>query len=123
MTALTLKQANLIINTATHVARELNLAPLTIVVLDNAGHVKALQREDGASEDAHGEGRRYGKGFEAEVGELEEEEHEPPIRLLVLGCALPHADDALGARLVSAQEREVRSEELGRGNEFGQQTD
>ena len=49
MTVLTLKQANLIINTATHVARELNLAPLTIVVLDSAGHVKALQREDGAS--------------------------------------------------------------------------
>ena len=42
MTVLTLKQANLIINTAVHVARELNLAPLTVVVLDAAGHVKAL---------------------------------------------------------------------------------
>ena len=49
MIALTLKQANLIINTATHIARELNLAPLTVVVLDTAGHVKAMQREDGAS--------------------------------------------------------------------------
>jgi uncharacterized protein GlcG (DUF336 family) len=49
MTVLTLKQANLIINTAVHVARELNLSPLTVVVLDAAGHVKALQREDGAS--------------------------------------------------------------------------
>jgi uncharacterized protein GlcG (DUF336 family) len=49
MTVLTLKQANLIINTATHIARELNLAPLTVVVLDTAGHVKAMQREDGAS--------------------------------------------------------------------------
>ena len=49
MSELTLKQANLIINTAIHVARELNLAPLTVVVLDSAGHVKALQREDGAS--------------------------------------------------------------------------
>jgi uncharacterized protein GlcG (DUF336 family) len=49
MTVLTLKQANLIINTAVHIARELNLAPLTVVVLDTAGHVKALQREDGAS--------------------------------------------------------------------------
>jgi len=37
------------INTAIHVARELNLAPLTVVVLDEAGHLKALQREDGAS--------------------------------------------------------------------------
>jgi uncharacterized protein GlcG (DUF336 family) len=49
MTVLTLKQANLIINTAVHIARELNMAPLTVVVLDAAGHVKALQREDGAS--------------------------------------------------------------------------
>jgi uncharacterized protein GlcG (DUF336 family) len=49
MTVLTLKQANLIINTAVHIARELNLAPLTVVVLDTAGHIKALQREDGAS--------------------------------------------------------------------------
>ncbi|MDD2659700.1 MAG: heme-binding protein [Methylococcales bacterium] len=49
MTVLTLKQANLIINTAVHIARELNLAPLTVVVLDAAGHVKALQREDGAT--------------------------------------------------------------------------
>ncbi|MDO9105426.1 MAG: heme-binding protein [Methylovulum sp.] len=49
MTALTLKQANLMINTAIHVARELNLAPLTVVVLDASGHVKAMQREDGAS--------------------------------------------------------------------------
>ena len=49
MTVLTLKQANLMINTAIHVARELNLAPLTVVVLDASGHVKAMQREDGAS--------------------------------------------------------------------------
>jgi uncharacterized protein GlcG (DUF336 family) len=49
MAILTLKQANLMINTALHVARELNMAPVTVVVLDSAGHVKALQREDGAS--------------------------------------------------------------------------
>lgn len=49
MTALSLKQANQIINTAIHVARELNLAPLTVVVLDTAGHLKAMQREDGAT--------------------------------------------------------------------------
>jgi len=49
MTVLTLKQANFMINTAIHVARELNLAPLTVVVLDAAGHLKAMQREDGAS--------------------------------------------------------------------------
>jgi len=49
VTVLTLKQANFIINTAIDIARELNLAPLTVVVLDAAGHVKAVQREDGAS--------------------------------------------------------------------------
>lgn len=49
MTILTLKQANQIIETALGKARELKLAPLTIVVLDVAGHLKAMQREDGAS--------------------------------------------------------------------------
>jgi uncharacterized protein GlcG (DUF336 family) len=49
MTAITLKQANKIIQTALVKARELNLAPLTVVVLDAAGHLKAMQREDGAS--------------------------------------------------------------------------
>lgn len=49
MSALTLTQANHIINTAIHVARELNMSPITVVVLDNAGHLKAMQREDGAS--------------------------------------------------------------------------
>jgi uncharacterized protein GlcG (DUF336 family) len=49
MTLLTLEKANLIIETAINKARELNLSPLTVVVLDEAGHLKALQREDGAS--------------------------------------------------------------------------
>ena len=49
MTILTLNQANQIIKTALRKARELDLAPLTIVVLDESGHLKALQREDGAS--------------------------------------------------------------------------
>jgi uncharacterized protein GlcG (DUF336 family) len=49
MTLLTLEKANKIIETAIRKARELNLSPLTVVVLDEAGHLKALQREDGAS--------------------------------------------------------------------------
>jgi len=49
MKTLTLEKANLIVNTAINKARKLNLAPLTVVVLDEAGHVKAMQREDGAS--------------------------------------------------------------------------
>lgn len=49
MTLLTLEKANQIIETAINKARELSLSPLTVVVLDDAGHLKALQREDGAS--------------------------------------------------------------------------
>ena len=49
MTSLTLKQANKIIQSALYKARELELAPLTVVVLDVAGHLIAMQREDGAS--------------------------------------------------------------------------
>jgi uncharacterized protein GlcG (DUF336 family) len=49
MLQLTLEKANKIINTATQKARSLNMAPLTVVVLDAAGHLKALQREDGAT--------------------------------------------------------------------------
>lgn len=49
MTLLTLEKANNIIETAINKARELGLSPLTVVVLDNSGHLKALQREDGAS--------------------------------------------------------------------------
>lgn len=49
MPRLTLAQANKIIEAALAKAREMNVKPLTVVVLDEAGHVKALQREDGAS--------------------------------------------------------------------------
>ena len=49
MSLLTLKKANKMIETAISKARELGLSPLTVVVLDEAGHLKALQREDGAS--------------------------------------------------------------------------
>ena len=49
MSLLTLEKANQIIETALNRARELELAPVTIVVLDEAGHLKAMQREDGAS--------------------------------------------------------------------------
>jgi uncharacterized protein GlcG (DUF336 family) len=49
MSLLTLEKANEIINAAINKARELNLSPVTVVVLDEAGHLKALQREDGAS--------------------------------------------------------------------------
>lgn len=46
---LTLKQANTICEKALEHARAKNYAKLTIVVLDEAGNLKAAQREDGAS--------------------------------------------------------------------------
>ena len=49
MSVLTLKKANQIINGALATARHLNLAPLTVVVLDENGFVKAMQVEDGAT--------------------------------------------------------------------------
>jgi uncharacterized protein GlcG (DUF336 family) len=49
MKSLTLEKANLIINAAINKARKLNMEPITVVVLDAAGHLKAMQREDGAT--------------------------------------------------------------------------
>ena len=49
MTALTLAQANLIIESALKRSQELGYKPMAVVVLDEAGHTKAAQRQDGAS--------------------------------------------------------------------------
>jgi uncharacterized protein GlcG (DUF336 family) len=49
MSELTLEQANKIIAVALVTARERGHKPMGVVVLDQSGHVKALQREDGAS--------------------------------------------------------------------------
>ena len=49
MSRLTLVQANKIIEAALAKARHLKVKPLAVVVLDEAGHVKAIQREDAAS--------------------------------------------------------------------------
>lgn len=47
--ALSLAQANSIIAAAFAKARAMNIKPLAVVVLDDSGHVKSAQREDGAS--------------------------------------------------------------------------
>lgn len=49
MTALPLAKSLKIINSAFAKAKELGLKPLAVVVLDAGGHVKASQRQDGAS--------------------------------------------------------------------------
>jgi uncharacterized protein GlcG (DUF336 family) len=49
MSKLSLKQANAVIDKALERARQMKIKPLAVVVLDDAGNVKAAQREDGAS--------------------------------------------------------------------------
>jgi uncharacterized protein GlcG (DUF336 family) len=49
MAALTLKQANIIIEKAFAKAREMKIKPLGVVVLDDSGNLVSAQREDGAS--------------------------------------------------------------------------
>jgi len=46
---LTLAQANAIATGAINAARDMGIPPVTVVVLDAAGNLKAMQREDGAS--------------------------------------------------------------------------
>jgi uncharacterized protein GlcG (DUF336 family) len=46
---LTLEQANQIASAALAAARSMQIPPVTVVVVDAAGHLKAMQREDGAS--------------------------------------------------------------------------
>jgi uncharacterized protein GlcG (DUF336 family) len=49
MTGLTLDHASTIVDKALEKGRELKLHPLTVVVLDAGGQLKALKREDGSS--------------------------------------------------------------------------
>ncbi|MDT7837915.1 GlcG/HbpS family heme-binding protein [Aquabacterium sp. OR-4] len=49
MSTLTLAQANALLAAALAAARAAGHAPMAVVVLDEAGHLKAAQREDGAS--------------------------------------------------------------------------
>ncbi len=49
MTSLTLNQANHIIEAALKRSNEKGYKPMAMVVLDEAGHVKSSQRQDGAS--------------------------------------------------------------------------
>jgi uncharacterized protein GlcG (DUF336 family) len=49
MTAMTLAQANKIIEVALQTARANGNRPMAVVVLDDSGYVRAVQREDGAS--------------------------------------------------------------------------
>lgn len=49
MPALTLAEANAIVAAAIKAARDMDIPPVAVVVLDASGNLKAMQREDGAS--------------------------------------------------------------------------
>ncbi len=49
MTAITLRKARTIISKALAKGREQDMKPLAVCVLDAGGHLKAFEREDGAS--------------------------------------------------------------------------
>ncbi|MWB78947.1 heme-binding protein [Pseudooceanicola sp. 216_PA32_1] len=49
MVAISLRKARTIVRKALEKGRELELKPLSVVVLDAGGHVQAFEREDGAS--------------------------------------------------------------------------
>lgn len=62
MTEITLRRARTIIRGILAKGREMELKPLSVVVLDAGGHVKAFEREDGASPGrfAIAHGKAYG---------------------------------------------------------------
>ena len=49
MSELTLKQANQLIEAVLSMARQMNLPPIAVAVLDTGGHLQVMQREDGVS--------------------------------------------------------------------------
>ena len=62
MTEITLAAAQVIIGKTLESARAMNLKPISVVVLDAGGHVKAFAREDGAAPGrfAIAHGKAYG---------------------------------------------------------------
>lgn len=60
--SISLRKARTIIRKALEKGRELELKPLSVVVLDSGGHVQAFEREDGASPGrfAIAQGKAYG---------------------------------------------------------------
>ncbi|MGC9370729.1 MAG: GlcG/HbpS family heme-binding protein [Paracoccaceae bacterium] len=62
MATISLRKARTIIRKALEKGREMNLKPLSVVVLDAGGHPIAFEREDGASPGRYkiAEGKAYG---------------------------------------------------------------
>ena len=68
--AISLRKARMIIRKALEKGREMELKPLSVVVLDAGGHVQAFEREDGASPGrfAIAHGKAYGVGHAGHGG-------------------------------------------------------
>jgi uncharacterized protein GlcG (DUF336 family) len=62
MAEITLRKARTIIKTVLAKGREMDLKPLSVVILDAGGHVKSFEREDGAAPGRFGiaHGKAYG---------------------------------------------------------------
>jgi uncharacterized protein GlcG (DUF336 family) len=62
MTEITLAQARIIVRETLAQARAQDMKPLSVVVLDAGGHLRAFEREDGASPGRFGiaQGKAYG---------------------------------------------------------------
>lgn len=96
MAEITLRKARSIIRTTLAKGRELELKPLSIVILDAGGNVKAFEREDGASPGrftvAHGKAYgtvMLGLGGQAQMARAEQQ-----------GYFMNAVNGALGGRLI-----------------------
>lgn len=90
MSTITLKEANALIAAALAHARQAGLAPLTVVVLDNGGHVVAAQREDnsGILRFEIASGKAYGAlGFGFGSRELSERAPKAPVFMGAVAAA------------------------------------
>ncbi len=113
MSRLTLETARIIVAAARGKAAELELKPVTVVVLDSGGHLLAAEREDGSSigrfEIAHGKARgalALGMGSRALMARAEQQPFFISAVAGALGGALipvpggvlvTQSDDVLGA--------------------------
>jgi uncharacterized protein GlcG (DUF336 family) len=111
MTQLSLEKAKIIIGAAFEKGAELDLKPLSVIVLDAGGHVKAFERQDGASNlrfgIAHGKaygGLGFGVGSRALYNRAEQQHYFVTAYNGVAGGAVVPVP---GGALVKNQEGEI----------------
>ena len=104
MAEISLGKARTIIRKALAKAREMELKPLSIVVLDSGGHVKAFEREDGAAPGRFGiaHGKAYGAVMLGLAGtaQMQRAEAQPYFMAAVNGVYGGHVVPVPGGVLV-----------------------